>query len=151
MFHIEFRQPQPHSTKTVPEVVDQVMLSEHIKGIQGKCEELETDVDQALKLPKDSPLDIKQEARNILSIPEPFTYERDGKLQVFLCKSDNYKMKCPNCQIETRYIVKHLARYKNCQKFIIIEDFKKQFTMYKSIKYKDQMRWVLKPGFNQPY
>ena len=36
--------------------------------------------------------------------------------------------------METRYIVQHLARYKNCQKFIIIEDFKKQFTQYKSVR-----------------
>ena len=50
-------------------------------------------------------MESKPEAKDIVSskaILEPFVYEKDGKLIVFICKSDNYTMKCPSCRMETR-------------------------------------------------
>ena len=34
--------------------------------------------------------------------------------------------------METRYIVQHLAKNYSCKKYIIIDDFKKHFHMYKT-------------------
>ena len=84
------------------------------------------------KISKEMPMNAEDEVCSN-TIPGPFVYEKDCKLLVFLCKSKNHSMKCPNCQIETRYIVNHLTKNSKCQKNIIIEDFKEQFTNYKSI------------------
>ena len=36
---------------------------------------------------------------------QPFIYELDGTILVFLCKSEDYIMKCPICKMETKYMV----------------------------------------------
>lgn len=63
---------------------------------------------------------------------KPFTYEMRGKKIEFKCMTENYSMKCPNCQIETRYIVQHMSKKASCQKQIDTGDFKRKFQEYKN-------------------
>ena len=59
-----------------------------------------------------------------------FMYESNGALIEFKCMSDNYIMKCPACNLETRYIIQHIMKGK-CQIIINIDAFKLQFQKYK--------------------
>ena len=61
----------------------------------------------------------------------PLKYEANGKTLVFQRTSYDYKMICPNCKSETRYIVRHLLNHPDCQQIIVPYEFKKQFKTYK--------------------
>ena len=50
--------------------------------------------------------------------------------------SDDFIMRCPQCKMKTKYIVKHLGASKTCNENIDIEAFKYQFKIYKSDKAK---------------
>ena len=65
---------------------------------------------------------------------DPFIYEAYGELLIFKRMSDNYTMKCPKCQVETKHIVQHIMKNATCQNFFDAEKFKKQFTLYKASK-----------------
>ena len=81
------------------------------------------------------------EKNNIFSLrPEPFVYEYNGNVMVFLCMSENHNMKCPRCKMETRYILNHLTKKSECQKLINIDDFKEQFRLYKGKQDKEKMK-----------
>ena len=119
IFHMELQQHQPNNTvPAARQADDQVKPSKNRNEVQEKYDMQESAVDLALNISKETPIKTELEADDDTcnAIPEPFVYEKDGKLLVFPCKSDNYIMKCPNCQKETRYIVQHLARNSNCQK-----------------------------------
>ena len=45
--------------------------------------------------------------------------------------SSDYRMMCPNCYNETRYIVQHMSKSK-CQKNEYLNEFKEQFKAYKA-------------------
>ena len=62
---------------------------------------------------------------------QPFIYELDGVILVFLCMSEDYIMKCPICKKETKYIVQHVAQNKTCQNYVKPDEFKEQFTIFK--------------------
>ena len=65
---------------------------------------------------------------------QPFIYELDGVILVFLCMSEDYIMKCPICKMETKYIVQHVAQNKTCQNYVKPDEFKDQFTIFKKPK-----------------
>ena len=45
--------------------------------------------------------------------------------------SDDYIMQCPMCLKETKYIIQHLSKNKNCQIPGDLDSFKSQFRIYK--------------------
>ena len=45
--------------------------------------------------------------------------------------SDDYIMQCPMCLKETKYIIQHLSKNKNCQIPGNFDSFKSQFGVYK--------------------
>ena len=61
----------------------------------------------------------------------PFIYESNTMNLVFPCISDDYVMKCPMCHIETKYIIQHISRKKDCMIYGDIDSFKNQFQVYK--------------------
>ena len=65
-----------------------------------------------------------------------FVFESSGQVSAFLKMSDDFVMRCPQCQLKTKYIVKHLGASKMCNKNIDIEAFKYQFKIYKRDKAK---------------
>ena len=60
----------------------------------------------------------------------PFMYQSNGRTIEFKCVTENYIMKCPECSLETRYIVQHVMKGK-CQLAINSDTFKLQFHEYK--------------------
>ena len=46
---------------------------------------------------------------------KPFTYEKNGIILVFQRISNDYIMKCPRCNIETKYIIQHMYRSTKCK------------------------------------
>ena len=61
---------------------------------------------------------------------QPFLYELNDKLIVFLCLTYDYIMKCPMCQKETKHIIQHISQSQTC-KVVDVNSFKKQFKLYK--------------------
>ena len=62
---------------------------------------------------------------------KPFIYESNGNCLELPCLSENYVMKCPKCNMESRYIVQHLTKNLNCK--LNIESFEKPFQLYKNL------------------
>ena len=127
---MEFQQNPNNDVNQPVELVKPRKIKEKMK---------ESAEDMALEKKKGTTMNAEEEVYSI-TIPEPFVYEKDGKLLVFLCKSEDYVMKCPNCPMETRYIVQHLSRNSSCQRYICMDAFKKQFTVYKLINNKTSIR-----------
>ena len=71
---------------------------------------------------------------------QPFVYESRGVLVVFQRMSENYVMKYPRCNMETRYIVQHLNKRGDCTEFIDIEVFQVQFKIFKADHTKTRKR-----------
>ena len=59
-------------------------------------------------------------------------YESGGVLVVFRRMSENYAMKCPHFHFETRYIIQHPTKKVDCKNSIDIDEFKDQWTIFKS-------------------
>ena len=78
---------------------------------------------------KENPPDKKTEESGE---QQPFVYESDGVLVVFQRMSENYIMKCPYCNVETRYIVRHLIQKDDCTKSIDMHEFQDQFKTFKA-------------------
>ena len=55
----------------------------------------------------------------------PFVYTYNGKKLTFQRMSHDYKMRCPACGNETKYIIQHLNKSK-CKKNVHIDDFKNE-------------------------
>ena len=102
MFHMEFQQNQHHPNNEVKQSVEQFKSSKTRKEIQEKYNKQESAEDLALKKTKGIAINAKDEVYSIM-IPEPFVYEKDGKLLVFPCKSEDYIMKCQNWRQGTLY------------------------------------------------
>ena len=62
---------------------------------------------------------------------EPFKYELSEGMLVFHRMSFDYKMRCPRCQVETKYIIRHVNQNTKCQAGINGDVFKIQFLKYK--------------------
>ena len=63
-----------------------------------------------------------------------FLYESAGYILAFLKMSDDYIMKCPLCQVKTKYIVRHIV---HCTDKVDQAEFKIQFRNYKEKKIKE--------------
>ena len=66
----------------------------------------------------------------------PFIYDFSGQVLAFLRKTDDFVMRCPTCQIETKYIIRHLGQREICKGKIDLNVFKDQFKTYKKDKEK---------------
>ena len=146
MFHLEFQENQQNSDNSVPEA-EVVRPSINKQEVQGKNNTKEHEPAWSVKTAQEMELlspsneNTLPEKNDIISLmPEPFVYENNGNVMVFLCISENHNMKCPRCKMETRYIVNHLTKNTECQKLINIDDFKEQFRLYKGNHYKDRMK-----------
>ena len=64
-----------------------------------------------------------------------FIYDHLGQALVFLKMSAEYIMKCPICQAQTKYIVRHISA-NTCNSQICLKEFKLQFQVYKKEKAK---------------
>ena len=69
----------------------------------------------------------------------PFVHTNNGKKLTFQRMSLDYKMKCPTCLHETRYIIQHLAKGK-CQITVNIDNFKNELRTYKEFYTKQRRR-----------
>ena len=58
-----------------------------------------------------------------------FVYDLSGYILAFLKMTDDYIMQCPKCQIETKYIIKHIGAKEKCKDKIDLQVFKHQFKM----------------------
>ena len=146
MFHLEFQENQQNSDNSVPEA-EVVRPSINKQEVQGKNNTKEHEPAWSVKTAQEMELlspsneNTLPEKNDIISlVPEPFVYENNGNVMVFLCISENHNMKCHRCKMETRYIVNHLTKNTECQKLINIDDFKEQFRLYKGNHYKDRMK-----------
>ena len=70
----------------------------------------------------------------------PFVYECNQKLYVFICMSKDYTLQCPMCLNETKYIIQHLSKSKNCKIPGDLATFRDQFGLYKEKFKKEQNR-----------
>ena len=60
---------------------------------------------------------------------QPFMYEDKGKVVIFKQLSHDYIMRCPQCKIETKHIIQHLANNSNCNAIYDINTFKSRFQL----------------------
>ena len=61
----------------------------------------------------------------------PFIYESNQVLLVFLCMSEDFVMKCPMCLRDTKYIIQHISKSKDCKLPGTLNSFKDQFGKHK--------------------
>ena len=66
-------------------------------------------------------------------------YEDNGKVVIFKQLSSDYIMRCPQCKIETKHIIRHLANNSNCNAISDINTFKSRFQMYKVSQNKERL------------
>ena len=62
---------------------------------------------------------------------EPFKFELIEEMLIFQRMSFDYKMKCPRCKVETKYIIRHVIQSIRCQAGINSIAFKIKFLEYK--------------------
>ena len=65
-----------------------------------------------------------------------FVYDFSGHVVAFLKMTEDFVMRCPKCQIKTKYINRHLSSKQQCKNLIDLQVFKQQFKMYKRDKEK---------------
>ena len=65
-----------------------------------------------------------------------FVYDFSGHVVAFLKMTEDFVMRCPKCQIKTKYIIRHLSSKQQCKNLIDLQVFKQQFKMYKRDKEK---------------
>ena len=70
---------------------------------------------------------------------QPFMYEDNGKVVIFQQLSHDYIMRCPQCKIETKHTIRHLANNSNCNAISDINTFKSRFQMYKVSQNKERL------------
>ena len=85
-----------------------------------------SDIKQTVNKETDSNVKLKSSNDEI-----SFMYESKFGIIEFKCISENFIMKCPICDMETRYIIQHLTKRVGCQINIDLETFKSQFQRYK--------------------
>ena len=135
MFHLEFHQTQQNSENSVTGAQDDSNAgpSKHKHEVQEKYNK------DCVRLSENEPTnnyykkcveDTADESLN-KKIEDPFIYESDQKVLVFMCMSDDYIMKCPMCLIETKQIIQHISKSKNCKITGHLNSFKEQFRLYK--------------------
>ena len=61
-----------------------------------------------------------------------FKYESKFGILEYKCLSKNFIMKCPKCEMETKYIIQHLTKKSSCRMNIDLDTFKSQFQRFKS-------------------
>ena len=137
MFHLESQQ-NPANPVSKTNIHDEVRPSENKQAVEGNedryCNKVPNYEYHAHGEPaEENHLDIKNEN-------QPFIYESNQKLLVFLCKSCDYIMKCPMCLIETKHIIQHISKSKNCKIPGPLNSFKEQFKLYKESFRKEEQR-----------
>ena len=149
MFHLEFQQNQHTSSIVVPQpsVVTEVKPCDINKKLQERCDRefKESKTNHPNKNIQNSNKENIEDSLSAKSINDeesnhPFIYECNRTLLVFLCMSEDYIMKCPMCHYETKYIVQHLNKSKNCNIPGELTIFKDQFGLYKENYRKEQHR-----------
>ena len=130
MFHLEFRQNQPDSKQSTYDV--QIQFNEMKKskkvGEEQNNYPVKTDGIENQKIDDSCAFPCKIEDNNS---NETFKYELDDTLLLFQCKMPNFIMKCSRCNIETRYIIRHLSQSMSCRLGIDMDELKKKLTKYK--------------------
>ena len=125
MFHLEFRQNQSKSNQST------ISIQKQFSEMKKLIERGEQQNYQAKKN-MEAPYEIMDACPTEEAINnEAFIYELNNDQLVFQCKTPNYIMKCPRCNVETRYIIRHLSQSTPCKVGIHQEEFKKQFHNYK--------------------
>ena len=149
MFHLEFQQNQQNSENSVPgtENVSKVRPSKHKEEVQGKyntdcltLSENESTNDLYNTCGEDTADELLVKKREDSISYDPFIYESNQKLLVFLCMSDDYIMKCPMCLIETKQIIQHITKSNKCKISGNLNSFKEQFRLYKEQYMKEEER-----------
>ena len=136
MFHLEFRSNQKNpeqirksfNSASVPE-------EEGPKPRQAMHQMTDTKALHEIRSPVDvksvnKTNDKKPQNNGIIDEYLPFMYTSNGHIIIFQRKTYDYKMKCPNCPIETRYIFQHISK-SSCQRTVDLNDFKSQLKAYK--------------------
>ena len=75
---------------------------------------------------EDSREETDNETRNYI----PFVYEKNGKKLTFKRTSYDYKLVCPSCHKETKYMIQHICKG-NCPSTVDMVDFKEQLKEFK--------------------
>ena len=138
MFHLDFRQNQQDPDTEISntrKLFDEISHLEEKKTLE-TVEEQTVPVNSSNEKVENEPTSpSKQQLQQTDSLP--FIYKSPENIFAFEKISDDYVMKCPFCQIETKYIVRHIGANPNCKTFIRQEDFKVQFKLYKEKKRKE--------------
>ena len=141
MFHLEFRQNQHHldiEVHQARQLFNEVNSQLNTEGTQEsrindcvqqqKSKEIQKEAAPPIN---NEYIEENQPTKKANTHRHPFVYESNGKLLVFLSMSDDYIMKCPMCLIETKYIIQHVSKKKDCKISGDLDSFKDKFRVYK--------------------
>ena len=95
--------PETSSKKVADELLPEKKEAEHMTNCKRNSN---------LDKTQDKNIEYKEPNKEIQSseVHQPFLYEMKDTLVVFLCMTDDYIMKCPMCQRETKHIIRHISQ-----------------------------------------